>query len=396
MSSRRLVAALAVAVALGLPSLVRAQYSQMAQPGTWSGGGAAGFGGGYAGGYGGGYAGGYGNGYGGYGGGYGVPGNLTLIARQSDEVHGQIADLLDQLRRMQGQQVAIATPFHTVTDDFYERIGVNFGFNINAAPFNPNGGSQVVGLLPDGSINPAGSIMFTQGGANSALPQFGGHDPATDATLGFAALGGDASAFFNFFAGQGSNRTHVSQVPRVVIQNGTQGSISDTSQTPFVTGLVPVVGGYGFHVPTPYFPVMQASTYNPLHDRIRQYQAQQQRRQEAFVAGEPFEEASGALAVAPEATLSEADTLSLKVIESRGSTAGHGDLSVAEIKRLRAEQEAAKAQIADAELLTLIERARGAEEAGKPGVAKIYYRQAASRATGETKQQLQQKINELE
>jgi hypothetical protein len=323
------------------------------------------------------------------------PANLSLIARQSEDVHRQIADLLEQMRRIQGQQVNVATPFHSVNDDFFERIGVGFGFNINSMPPNPSGGTQVVGLLPDGSVNPTGQLQFRQGSIDSAVPQFGGHDPASDATLGYGIFGGEGGLLFNFIGGQGNSRTHVSQVPSVTLQNGTQGSFSDTSQTPFVTGLIPVVGGYGFTVPTPYFPVMPAQTYSPLRDRIRQYKEQQQRREEAILAHRPFEEESAGAAEIPAAELSEAEKLSLKAIESRGSTAGHGDLSVAEIKRRRAERVKADALVKDAELLTLIERGRGAEAAGKPGVAKIYYQQAARRADGETKNELLQKIEEL-
>ena len=43
----------------------------------------------------------------------------------------------------------------------------------------------------------------------------------------------------------------------------------------------------------------------------------------------------------------------------------------------------------------MIERARGAEEAGKPDVAKVYYRMAARKAEGELKDQLMEKVREL-
>jgi hypothetical protein len=412
MSRTRLIGA-ALLSALFVPASAWAQYSQMAQPQTWTGGGGGGGYGVYSGGFGGGgYGGGYGaGGYGGFGGGgygsgagnYGMsPANLSLIARQTEQVHGQMADLLEQLRRIQGQQVAVATPFHTLNDNFYERIGVDFGFNITGG--NPNGtGSRVVGLDPTGMVTPNGDLEFRQGGAGSALPPFGGHDPATDATIGAAILGSPGSLFFNLFAGQGNTRNHVSQVPSVVLQNGTRGTFSDTSQMPFVTSVIPVVGGY--RVPRPYYPVMPPTTYSVLQERIRRLQAQNQQRQKAAAAGgaaAPAPAAAGAAAAPrktyspPEPKLSKGHELSLKLLESKGSTAGHGDLSVAEIKRRRAAAKAHEAVVQDAAILEKIERGRGAEAAGKPNVAKIYYQQAATRAKGEQKQQLLQKIESLE
>lgn len=43
----------------------------------------------------------------------------------------KIADLLSQLRRLQDLQVTVEVRFITVSDDFFERIGVDFDFNLN-------------------------------------------------------------------------------------------------------------------------------------------------------------------------------------------------------------------------------------------------------------------------
>ena len=55
--------------------------------------------------------------------------NLSLVVSQTQEVHEQIADLLQQLRRLQDLQVTIEVRFITLQDDFFERIGVDFDFN---------------------------------------------------------------------------------------------------------------------------------------------------------------------------------------------------------------------------------------------------------------------------
>ena len=58
--------------------------------------------------------------------------SISLIIRHTAEVHDQIADLLRQLRRLQDLQVSIEVRFITVTDDFFEQIGVDFDFSINS------------------------------------------------------------------------------------------------------------------------------------------------------------------------------------------------------------------------------------------------------------------------
>src|SRR6185503_2508619 len=50
--------------------------------------------------------------------------NLSLVVSQTQDVHEQIADLLDQLRRLQDLQVTIEVRFITLADNFFERIGV--------------------------------------------------------------------------------------------------------------------------------------------------------------------------------------------------------------------------------------------------------------------------------
>ena len=65
------------------------------------------------------------------------PTNLSLVISQTQRVHEQIADLLEQLRRLQDLQVTIEVRFIRLTDNFFERIGIDFDFNIE-----DGGGSQ--------------------------------------------------------------------------------------------------------------------------------------------------------------------------------------------------------------------------------------------------------------
>jgi hypothetical protein len=339
----------------------------------------------------GGYGGGYG-GYGGYGGGYGGgmpfgntfstnpnfgrPNNLSLVIAQTQEGHQGVADLLEQLRRLQDQQVATQVRFNTTNDSFFERIGVGFGFNIK-------GGNGIVGLGPDGQPTPTGDIQFRQGGAQSAVPPFGGYDPASDGTLGFAVDGSEGSMLFNFFGGQGSTRTSVTQAPVVVIPNGGQGTISDTSQTPFVTGVIPVVGAPNMRALTGYG-LPPVDNRGALQARLEQAKFEELHR---LSASQPTRTAQ------PHAAREEAPAIHSGGGGSAGgpSSADRGDLSVADIRRSQAAGDTSE----DRELAALIERGRGAEAAGKRNVAKLYYQQAARRASGEQKQELLQKVREL-
>jgi general secretion pathway protein D len=145
--------------------------------------------------------------------------------------------------------VTIEVRFITLNDNFFERIGVDFDFNIddNTGNINPLpddvGPSIVVGLGPDGQPTSNQDVQFTQNSFSTAIPQFGGFDPATAANFGFAILS-DIEVFFLLQASTGDTRTNVLQAPKVTLFNGQQAVVSDTSQRPFVTSVIPVVGDF--------------------------------------------------------------------------------------------------------------------------------------------------------
>jgi general secretion pathway protein D len=183
----------------------------------------------------------------------GFPTNLSLVVSQTQEVHEQIADLLDQLRRLQDLQVTIEVRFITLNDRFFERIGIDFDFEVDdnsgqiagQEPILPDdtGPSTAFGLDTDGQPTLDFDYTFTQDSFGSAVPQFGGFDAATAANFGFAILS-DIEVFFLLQAAQGDTRTNVLQAPKVTLFNGQTGFVSDTSQRPFVTSVIPVVGDF--------------------------------------------------------------------------------------------------------------------------------------------------------
>jgi general secretion pathway protein D len=189
------------------------------------------------------------------------PTNLSLVISQTQAVHEEIADLLEQLRRLQDLQVTIEVRFIRLNDRFFERIGVDFQMNIEdrtvgtadlipGQPFEPGRQSATVGLQPPTSITDFPNytadldIPFRQGSFNAAVPPiFGGFDPATAARFGFAILS-DIEAFFLIEAAQGDSRTNILNAPKVTLFNGQQAFVADAVSQPFVVGVIPVVGEF--------------------------------------------------------------------------------------------------------------------------------------------------------
>lgn len=189
------------------------------------------------------------------------PTNLSLVISQTQKVHDQIRDLLEQLRRLQDLQVTIEVRFIRLSDQFFERIGIDFDFNIedgsaianltnSANPrFEPNRASATVGIssnptglsdpLPDFTVDL--DIPFRNNAFGLTEPNVGGFQDV--GSFGFAILS-DIEAFFLINASQGDQRSNVLQAPKVTLFNGQQGIVADTSLRPFVISVIPVVGEF--------------------------------------------------------------------------------------------------------------------------------------------------------
>ncbi|MEX2092785.1 MAG: hypothetical protein WD971_08920 [Pirellulales bacterium] len=187
------------------------------------------------------------------------PTNLSLVVSQTQAVHEEIADLLEQLRRLQDLQVTIEVRFIRLNDSFFERIGIDFDMNIEdrsantqdltpGTSFEPGRQSAIVGI--NAPVNDASFPAFTtdldvpfrqNGFALSAAP-FGGA-PATVANFGFAILS-EIEAYFLIEAAQGDRRTNILNAPKVTLFNGQQAFVADAVSQPFVVGVIPVVGEF--------------------------------------------------------------------------------------------------------------------------------------------------------
>lgn len=292
------------------------------------------------------------------------------------------------------QQVTSTLPVQTTRDGFYEMFGLHWGFRLGG----PNGG-----------------VFFDNGGFGPVAPGVGGFDPNSAAQFGFARGGTNGGFFMNFMAAQGSDRSMTTAAPMLTLPNGGSGAVWNSTITPFVTGWIPVVGQNPYVSPplspleervarlrrgetpgvrsdSPSPPVAQAAADDghavpPLGGR------KTPRAVAPAVASSPAAAASSSAAGDAEPALATsrgaASDRGTGIIA--GSSAGRGDLSVAEIRR---QQEAADAE-RDAQIHSLVAQAEEAAANAKPGVARIFYQQAARLATGPLQRKLEAKARQL-
>jgi hypothetical protein len=280
------------------------------------------------------------------------------------------------------QQVTVGTPFHTLSDGFFERMGVGFSGNYQG-------------------------INFSVGSFPQAVPTFGGFQPGSGLQTAFAIKGPKGNLNFAVDLSQGYHQSNVTQAPMVTLMNGQTGYMSDTSQTPFVISQIPVVGA--FPPMTSFGPVMSPqqlanvsgtplTTGNPRVQAMRQAAANAAANaQSGSEAGQPAgQNPPGPLGAnrrhaPPEPAAVEDAGPAGRLVAAQESTAGRAAPSVAEARRMHAQEEDADR----AQLEALFERGLAAEEDGKPAVAKVYYQQVARRASGELKQRVQARLDEL-
>ena len=189
------------------------------------------------------------------------PANLSITVSAPQETQDKVQALLEKLRELNDVQIVVEVRFVTLQDNFFEQVGIDFDFQfddntggvlVDAVTGDRslfNGGSGVVGNVPDATGQFPGvptadlDIGFLQSTLASTAPAFGGFDPASAASFGFAILS-DIEVFFLLQASKGSTRTNITQAPTVTMFNGQSASVSDFAQVPFVTSVVPVVGDF--------------------------------------------------------------------------------------------------------------------------------------------------------
>ena len=277
------------------------------------------------------------------------------------------------------QQVTIGTPMNTINNSFFEGINTSWGFR-------------------------GGGVNFQFGGAN-AQPQFGNPNAAAGLTGGAAFVGPHGTSFFNFNAAQGSRRSMVSQTPMVTVPNGGTGYFGDTSTSPFVISMIPVVGGFptvGMMGPT--LPPM--ASINPMAsvastadaERMQAWQrvavehAQRDARQDLPdppVAKVPRVEAKLPERAAPQPPPTAA--MRVAALPNETSSAELAVPGVADARRLYEQERQAR----QGELQTLFDKGVAAEADGKPNVARLYFDTVRRRGDGELKVQAEARLEGL-
>lgn len=102
---------------------------------------------------------------------------LSLVIRQTQQVHQEISDLLEQLRRLQDLQITIEVRLINVSDRFFEQIGVDFDFDFQDTVGGPLFSS---GTGAGGQAGGQGGGQQAQGGGTlTPLPPFGSQTATT-------------------------------------------------------------------------------------------------------------------------------------------------------------------------------------------------------------------------
>lgn len=188
------------------------------------------------------------------------PMGMTLVVSQSSDIQEQIDELIKRLRELQEVQITVEVRILTLTDDFFERMGVDFNVSIPdkqtqfdqqvaSANFAPNGmlnypdhtSGVIVGLTPAGNFTNNLNIPISNDSYRAArLPTgfagIGAPGNAGGLDVGVAFLS-SIQVFLVMEAVQGDIRNSTLQAPKITMFNGQAASISSTTQELFVTSV---------------------------------------------------------------------------------------------------------------------------------------------------------------
>lgn len=192
------------------------------------------------------------------------PIGMSLVVSQTPDIQEQVQLLLDRLRELQQVQVTVEVRFITVSENFFERIGIDFDFQINdnqtrfskqvaanafAPPNVPNEPSHldnvIVGLTPTGVFtNDLDIPINVSSFERSALPsgfagfpgQIGGNGGID---MGIAFLS-SIEAFLFIEAAQGDIRSNVLTAPKLTLYNGATATIFSSLSQFLVLQVIPV------------------------------------------------------------------------------------------------------------------------------------------------------------
>ncbi len=184
----------------------------------------------------------------------------ALVVNQTANVIQEIDDLLRSLRQLQDLAVAVEIRIISLSETWFERMGVDFHMNVKThnTRFEPglttnqfrpepyindiNSRGATVGLTPAGTFTPDLDVPLRATSFNYAIPGFGGYpnNPGANGgvSLGLAFLN-DIQVFMFMEAAQGDRRVNVMQAPKITLFNGQTANLA-VQDTQFVVTNVSV------------------------------------------------------------------------------------------------------------------------------------------------------------
>lgn len=197
----------------------------------------------------------------------------ALVVNQTADVITEVNNLLESLRRLQDLSVSVEVRLISLSESFFERIGVDFQMNIKTngrtesfepqlttSSFRPSpflndisANNVVTGWNPNqGGFTPDLDIPIRPGSYGFSAPPFGNYPGNGNGglNLGLAFLN-DIQVFMFLEAAAGDRRANVMQAPKITCFNGQSATVSVTDSSFFVIGLqVFNVGGQFVYLPT--------------------------------------------------------------------------------------------------------------------------------------------------
>jgi len=211
----------------------------------------------------------------------------AMVVNQTADVVREVQDLLDALRRLQDLSVAVEIRVVSLSETFFERVGVDFQANIKTnnqtlerqittstfrpEPFiNDINGKGIVGYSPASGFSSDLGVPVRPSSFGLSLPPFGGYQPSLGPTtngglsLGLAFLN-DIQVYMFLEAAQGNRRVNIMQAPKLTLFNGQTSTVGVNDLAFFTTGLQVVnVGGQFVYLPqNTAFPIGNAGAGGP-------------------------------------------------------------------------------------------------------------------------------------
>lgn len=205
----------------------------------------------------------------------------AMVVNQTADVIQEVQDLLEALRRLQDLSLTVEVRVISLSESFFERVGVDFAVNVKAnrsgrdgtfferalttgqfrpEPFinNIDVRNTTVGWNPtQGGFTPDLNVPIRPNSFGFGIPPFGGYpgpNPNGGLSLGLAFLN-DIQVFMFMEAAQGDRRVNVMQAPKITLFNGQTSTVSVGDVSFFTTSIqVFNVGGQIIYLPenTPF------------------------------------------------------------------------------------------------------------------------------------------------